>query len=152
MNWDAISAIAEVAGVIAVLFTLLYLARQIKSSSDVSKAELFERTQDRFSRVRSMFMQYPEIALKLSDPKDLTEEQILVAQSIVMEIVFAYGVSYENQTLLQSSDRWDVVSATNHALAGFPAFRATAIEQLRENAFEDFADKLEAGIRRHIDP
>jgi len=33
MNWDAISAVAEVTGVIAILITLIYLARQIRQSN-----------------------------------------------------------------------------------------------------------------------
>ena len=59
MNWDAIGAIGELAGALAVVLTLFYLARQIKTSSDVSKAELFERTNERFSRARAIVIQHP---------------------------------------------------------------------------------------------
>jgi hypothetical protein len=33
MNWDAVGAVAEITGAIAVLITLLYLAKQIKQSN-----------------------------------------------------------------------------------------------------------------------
>jgi len=148
MGWDAIGAIGEVAGAVAVVLTLFYLARQIKTSSDVSKAELFERSNDRFSRVRSIVIQHPEIALNMRDPKGLTEEQFLIAQSIVLEIAFSYAVSYESQGLVYSQDRWDVVEAANLYLGRYPAFRSHAIRQLRENAFEQFADELEARTRQ----
>ena len=41
MNWDALGAIAELLGAIAVLATLLYLARQIRESS---KAQTFNES------------------------------------------------------------------------------------------------------------
>ena len=39
MNWDAIGAIAETIGAIAVLLTLLYLARQMKQSNELMKEQ-----------------------------------------------------------------------------------------------------------------
>ena len=38
MNWDAIGAAAEAAGAIAVVLSLIYLAKQIRNSSDATKA------------------------------------------------------------------------------------------------------------------
>jgi hypothetical protein len=35
MNWDAIGAIVEIVGVLAVLATPIYLAIQIRQSSDI---------------------------------------------------------------------------------------------------------------------
>ena len=37
MNWDAAGAIGEIVGAFAVLATLIYLAKQIRHSTDVSK-------------------------------------------------------------------------------------------------------------------
>ena len=82
------------------------------------------------------------------DPKGLTEEQRLIAQSIVLEIAFSYAVSYESQSLLYSQDRWDVVEAANLYLAKYPAFRSHAIRQLRENAFGGFADGVGTGTSK----
>jgi hypothetical protein len=148
MDWDAIGAVGELVGAAAVVLTLFYLARQIKTSSDISKAELFERSNDRFSRFRSIVIEHPEIALNMGEPESLTEEQRLVAQSIVLEIAFSFAVSYESQDLIYSQERWDVVEAANNYLARYPAFRSSAIRQLRENAFEKFADELEARSHR----
>jgi hypothetical protein len=41
MNWDALGAIGEIVGAIAVVLTLIYLSRQIKHSSDVSKVSSY---------------------------------------------------------------------------------------------------------------
>lgn len=39
MNWEAVGAIGEVAGGVVVVVTILYLARQIRESSRIAKAE-----------------------------------------------------------------------------------------------------------------
>ena len=137
MDWDVIGSIGEVVGAVAVVLTLFYLARQIKNSSDLSKAELFERSNDRFARVRSMVFQHPEIVLNMRDPKGLLEEQFSVAQSITLEVMFIYAVSYESQSLVYSKDRWDVAEAAIRYLDKIPAFRGHAIRQLKEDAFAD---------------
>jgi hypothetical protein len=99
-----------------------------------------------------MIMQHPDIALNMRDPKGLDEEQLLIAQSIVLEIAFNYAVSYENQALVYARDRWDVVEAASVYLGRYPAFCKDAIRQLRQNSFGDFADKLEAALAEKVAP
>ncbi len=41
MNWDAAGAIGEIVGAFAVLATLIYLAKQIRHSTDVSKVTVY---------------------------------------------------------------------------------------------------------------
>jgi len=41
MNWDAIGAVAEIAGVLAVVVSLLYLARQVKTGNDLNRNNTF---------------------------------------------------------------------------------------------------------------
>ena len=41
MNWDAAGAIGEIVGAFAVLITLVYLAKQIRHSTDVSKVTVY---------------------------------------------------------------------------------------------------------------
>lgn len=41
MNWEAIGAIGEVSGALAVVLTLLYLARQISESRKATIAEIY---------------------------------------------------------------------------------------------------------------
>ena len=43
MTWEAIGAIGEVLGAVAVLATLIYLARQIKQNSNMMKANIKEQ-------------------------------------------------------------------------------------------------------------
>jgi len=39
MNWDMVSAFSEVAGVLAVVVSLLYLSRQVRMSNQLARAE-----------------------------------------------------------------------------------------------------------------
>ena len=39
MNWDAVGAIAEFAGAVAVIITLIYLSYQLRQSNKIAKAE-----------------------------------------------------------------------------------------------------------------
>jgi len=53
MNWDAIGAIGEIVGAIAVVATLFYLARQVQQSTRMSRAEM---TKDLYLASRSAIL------------------------------------------------------------------------------------------------
>jgi hypothetical protein len=48
MNWDAISAVGEVLGAVAVVVTLFYLARQVREASEESKRNQMELRRTRY--------------------------------------------------------------------------------------------------------
>ena len=62
MNWDAISAVGEILGALAVLITLIYLARQIRLNTEEVRATRVEGTLRRHSDYNRM----------LAEDKDLT--------------------------------------------------------------------------------
>ena len=50
MNWDAIGAIAEIAGAMAVLLTLIFIAKQISiHSTELERANQFHNAQSTMS-------------------------------------------------------------------------------------------------------
>ncbi len=56
MNWDAIGAFAELLGSIAVLVTIIYLARQIKQNSDIARVDAYRDMQKQWSEMRERTM------------------------------------------------------------------------------------------------
>jgi hypothetical protein len=62
INWDAISGSAEVIGVVAVLASILYLARQVAQGNKLNQAD----------SVRTFLSQYNTWLSKISDP-DMVE-------------------------------------------------------------------------------
>ena len=69
MNWEAISAIGEAVGAIAVVISLVYLAvqirqntRQIANSIEATRLDAFERNIESGNRTREFFLLNPELA------------------------------------------------------------------------------------------
>ena len=86
MNWEAIGALAEAIGVLALFISLIYLAvqvrqntRQITSSIEATRLAAFERNIESGNRARELMLVHPELAsLFLSGCRsygDMTSEE-----------------------------------------------------------------------------
>jgi hypothetical protein len=62
MNWDAIGAIGEVAGAIAVVVTLVYLARQIRHSTEATRIAAYHQGQEQLWSIAGTMSASPELA------------------------------------------------------------------------------------------
>jgi len=72
MNWDAIGTIAEVAGAVAVVLTLLYLAIQIRQSTTATRAGTSSYIDGALARILAPLRDSPEFAaVWLKGCKDL---------------------------------------------------------------------------------
>jgi hypothetical protein len=71
MNWDAISAVGEIAGAFAVFASLMYLAIQIKHSNNFMKAQAFQE--------RSNALQ--DLRMRVAESEVLSRVQSLVIES-----------------------------------------------------------------------
>lgn len=80
MNWDAIAAIAEVVGALAVLITLVYLAIQTRDNVKVMRSRAIWDAQVSFVEVNEMLGDggvIAEVMYKaISDPDSLTEKEL----------------------------------------------------------------------------
>jgi len=61
MNWDAMSAIGEVTGAVAVIFTLVYLARQIRQSNVASNATAIQTFFNSMESMSSQLISEPQL-------------------------------------------------------------------------------------------
>lgn len=71
MNWEAISAVSEIIGAIAVVVSLVYLAVQIRSSSKATRASVYmglHDTQAQFSYLLLSDTTLRELTDSLDDP------------------------------------------------------------------------------------
>ena len=69
MNWDAVAAVAEAIGTIAVLVSLIYLAVQIRQSTqqfargvEANQLAAFERNIESANRIRELLILHPDLA------------------------------------------------------------------------------------------
>jgi len=95
MNWDAIGAIGEVAGAIAVFATLLYLAIQIRQSTRAATTQTYDSVISGFNDLNTVISGNSELAELftngLYDPELLTRYQSV-------QFTFQFR-SYANQWL-----------------------------------------------------
>jgi len=62
VNWDAIGAIGEIVGAVAVVATLGYLAVQIRQSTRVARAEISQRMSEQVQNIDVAILSNPDAA------------------------------------------------------------------------------------------
>lgn len=77
MSWEAISAIGQLVGAIAVLVTLIYLAIQMKQNTAAVATSTYDSTMSGFNNINIMVANNPALASILNrgcmSPDELTE-------------------------------------------------------------------------------
>ena len=101
MNWDSIGAIAEVAGVVAILISLVYLATQIRQSNIIAAAEAEREILQSWMRGLEGFIdshQTTEFFLKgLSDFESLSSIEKTRFSYRLTELNMVYISALENE-------------------------------------------------------
>lgn len=91
MNWDAISAIAETVGTIAVLITLIYLAVQIRTANRQRETESLRHNYDGLNRMCELLAESPEKASIVKRGREslesLTDEERIVFEFMHIRIL-----------------------------------------------------------------
>jgi len=113
MDWDAISAVGEIIGAIAVVFSLLYLAREIRQNTiqleretKLDQLAALERNSETSSRIREMFIEDGDLAeLFLKGSKDLSNLEgtdRFRFDQLLRVIFLGYQTSFIRQKVLES--------------------------------------------------
>lgn len=111
MNWDAIGAIGEVVGAIAVVVSLIYLAVQIKDNSKLLKMASDDSLMSRYAASLSLVAQTPENAYVfnrgMKDPESLTEDQLAHFGYMIGLIMTQIDYTYrQHQDGRISNEQW----------------------------------------------
>jgi hypothetical protein len=102
MSWDALGAVAELLGAIAVIASLLYLGLQIRASNKQSKAQTFHLVASEQARVSDSITNVPEnfsAWLRLHHGDELSTEEYTRARFMISRIVqcfLAIEIGHEN--------------------------------------------------------
>jgi hypothetical protein len=110
MSWDAVGAIGEILGAVAVFLTLLYLAVQIKQNTLVAKATIREHRTDSSQK----------IILALKDEAELlvTQESLTESESLKLNLLMramfrdAEAFSYQSRMGLLDESEWRAMKET----------------------------------------
>ncbi len=108
MNWEAIGAVGEILGAIAVIATLIYLARQIKDSSRAARSQAIT---DATTGIQAFYQelgsnaQACEVFLEgFLDPESLSTQ----AQYQHLMMVHAFFIGYQRSFFLAQEGTLDV--------------------------------------------
>ncbi len=86
MNWEAVGAIGEIVGAIAVFVTLAYLATQIKQSNDLGRFNATKESMNQFNHVNEMVVTDSELRQILMKSGDLSADE--------REVVYNFAMMY----------------------------------------------------------
>ena len=102
MNWDAISAIAELLGALAVIVTLIYLAVQLRQQNTVTKAQIEQQRADSVIQLATVLsvtenrILYTKVVLDRSlTPADLSEEENIHLKMILSPLRANFENTYQ---------------------------------------------------------
>ena len=102
MNWDAISAIAELLGALAVIVTLIYLAVQLRQQNTVTKAQIEQQRADSVIQLATVLsitenrILYTKVMLDRSlTPADLSEEENIHLKIILSPLRANFENTYQ---------------------------------------------------------
>jgi hypothetical protein len=88
MTWDAAGAIGEIVGAFAVLMTLVYLAKQIRHSTDVSKVTVYHAAIAQIVQA-GMEPDFSTLAAKIEMGEELSPEE--QHRSYTLSTAFIFG-------------------------------------------------------------
>ena len=100
MNWEPITAISEIVGAIAVIVTLVYLARQIAMSNKFAEAEAWRSRFSEFTSLNAAYGVNPAFYHAMSKihrgglQTDLDEEEQAIVNSFLVSALQIYEQLY----------------------------------------------------------
>jgi hypothetical protein len=144
MNWDAIGAIGEIVGALAVLATLIYLAIQVRQNSELQRAQTHQQlAQERTLNMR-MLIQDREVrhaTAKAHFGKPLSVDE----QGILYWFTILYLRIYENELYQHSKGMIeDEELAVQRAFLDLPHMQIEAVEAI---SLHTFTPKIQQLIR-----
>jgi len=102
MNWEAIGAIGEIVGALAVLLTLIYLSIQIRQSVKLAKSQIREQRTMSSQEVIFQYAAYGDLVAKAAGGEALTEGEKLTTNSLLRAQFRGYEAylhHYQNELL-----------------------------------------------------
>jgi len=110
MNWEAVGAIGEIVGAIAVIATLIYLSMQVRQSSKLAKATIHENRAGSSQRISLAFSEVAEILAKLHNEEELTQTENIRIDLISRAMFRDFeAYSYQNKAGLLETSEWNAI-------------------------------------------
>ena len=135
MNWDAIGAVGEVLGAVAVVVSLVYLAfqirqntRQIDENTKAAQAAAFDSSIGHTFKARQAIAENADVARIYlegsNDPDSLSDEDRVRYRLIVHNVLWSlWNMQSQSQVGELASETWNTQLATLRRIISTPGFR-----------------------------
>jgi hypothetical protein len=149
MNWEAVGAVSELVGAIAVLVSLLYLANQIRQSTATTRVQTVQHllTSDTASADSMIAGPLPEVLVKLESGERLTASEVS-AYTLYMRgrVTEAWQVFYQRQNGMIEEQVAAALLRRFEYFATGGLFRAVWHRSLRSGFPPEFREYVESQI------
>jgi hypothetical protein len=148
MNWEALGAIGEIVGAVAVVVTIAYLAVQIRQNTRSVRASMYQSLVESVVNFNTAFTQDPELAqayLKgLEDLDGLSEaDRTRVAFALFSQFQMFQSMFYQRRLFTIEPDYWESWRALILSYYARPGVQQWW--QVRREVFsKDFRDYIES--------
>jgi hypothetical protein len=128
MNWDIVGAVAELLGAAGVIGSLVYVARQMKSSTLASQVESKLRVTDKMADFQNQLIEYPHLMeLMIAGRRNYTsldrDQRIQFANLALKACWFLSAAHFMYRKGSIDKDDWHEFRATCLYWASGPGFR-----------------------------
>ena len=112
MNWEAIGAIGEIVGALAVFLTLAYLAMQIRQNTKAVRASAIDSSVNSISAIRSKVLESEEVTdiyvRGSEDPESLSATEIIRYRVLLTNILWgALNLHSQSKYADLSESMWE---------------------------------------------
>ncbi len=146
MNWDAIGAVGEIVGALAVVATLLYLAKQVSDAKGAVRRQASQNVNEMFNSIHHVVASSSELAA--IDAKAESGQDLLPHESVQFRsLALANFNPFENM-YMQAKDIDDLI-AIDEVGKMFSAARDAFPKMWEENShfagsdFREFVDRFD---------
>ena len=127
MNWEAIGAIGETVGAVAVVITLVYLAAQIRHNTKTSSAATRQAISDASITPTVNYLTDPDFRAAFNghlagDELDLNQQLHLQSYAYINYRIFE-NIHYQYREGMISDEEWGTFRRTLKAISSVPAWK-----------------------------
>ena len=148
MNWDALGAIGELVGAIAVVLTLLYLVVQIKQNTSGLRANAYQGWMSANIQINTALSQPEQSKIIMAgnyDSKNLTEESVVSFGMLNISIMqMAQSIDYLYKTGSLDRELWQAEMNRAAAILAMPGVRQWWDAGGKTNLAPSFVERIES--------
>src|SRR5204862_6573242 len=98
VNWEAISAIGQLVGALAVVISLLYLAREVRRSAHATRVASMHSLSDKFNRWSQQLAEQPQLSelyyRGIHDSESLEGAELVSCTIMMLQLFRIYEEAY----------------------------------------------------------